>query len=185
MSAFLQPRVSASISRLCHPYPFCPLRVPNPPFSLRGESLGLIVAGGRSNDLITMLVDSTSLCCCQLWLLLGLFLNLRYLLPLLWWCWDLHTQNDVSNFWLCQWCHIHTVETAWITPQHPFPQSIMSQWQECNLVRQGIPDSYPRRSSSGICKEVWHGDALIPIRLTTAQDGSVHVYLSAMLKPAQ
>lgn len=43
-----------------------PLTVPDPPFSLRRESLGLIVAGGRGDNLIAMLVDSASLCCSQL-----------------------------------------------------------------------------------------------------------------------
>lgn len=60
-----------SISRPKHEQVFpslslLPLTLPDPPFSLRRESLGLIVAGGRGDDLIAMLIDSTSLCCSQL-----------------------------------------------------------------------------------------------------------------------
>lgn len=122
-----------------------PCALPDPPFSLRGESLGLVVAGGGGDDFVTMLVDSTSLGCSQLRLFLGLLLNLSDLLPLLWWCWDLHPQDDVPNFWLCQRCHIHTVGTVWVTPQWSLP--LVTNCKLVNWVRNGAhtyPD--PRQS---------------------------------------
>lgn len=59
------------------------LSVPDSPFSLRGEGLGLVVGGGGGDDLVTVLVDSSGLRGRELRLLLGLFLNLGNLLALL------------------------------------------------------------------------------------------------------
>lgn len=161
-----------------------PLTVPDPPFSLRWESLGLIVAGGRGDNLITMLVDSASLCCSQLWLFLGLLLNFSYLLPLLWRCRDLHTQDDVSNFWLCQWCHIHTVGTCGSHHKDPFLLSHLclnnksvTWWDRAAHIL--MPDNL----QVTLVKKLWSRDVLI--RFTTSQNGLTNVHLSAILKPAQ
>lgn len=72
------------------------------------ECLCLIIWRSGCDNLISMLVDCS--CCSgrELRLFLCLLLNFSYLLPLSWWCTDLHTQNDVTNFWLSQWSHIHT-----------------------------------------------------------------------------
>ena len=106
--------------------PVLPYALPDPPFSLRRESLGLVVAGGGGDYFVTMLVDSASLGCSELRLFLRLLLNLSDLLPLLLWCWDLHPQDDVPNFWLCQWCHIHTVGTQCESHHNDlFPWSLM------------------------------------------------------------
>lgn len=56
---------------------------PDPPLGLGGEGLGLVVAGGRGDDLIAVLVDRPRLGCCQLALFLGLLLDLCNLLTLL------------------------------------------------------------------------------------------------------
>lgn len=82
--------------------------IPDSPFSLRGEGLGLIVGGGGGDDLVTVLVDSSRLCGCELRLLFSLLLNLGNLLALLWRSRDFHTQDDVTDLRLSQRGHVHT-----------------------------------------------------------------------------
>lgn len=82
--------------------------IPDSPFSLRRESLGLVVGGGGSDDLVTVLVHSSGLRGCELRLLFSLLLNLSDLLTLLRWSWDLHSQDDVTDLRLGQRSHVHT-----------------------------------------------------------------------------
>ena len=72
------------------------------------ECLCLVIWCSGRNNLISMLVDCSCCSSSELRLFLCLLLNFSYLLPLSWWGTDLHTQNDVTNFWLSQWSHIHT-----------------------------------------------------------------------------
>lgn len=72
------------------------------------ECLCLVIWCRGRDNLIPMLVDCSCCSSSELRLFLCLLLNFSYLLPLSWWCTDLHTQNDVTNFWLSQRSHIHT-----------------------------------------------------------------------------
>jgi len=88
--------------------------VTSPPTTLQeknfqaSECLCLITWYSGCNHLISMLVDCSCCGSSELRLFFCLFLNFSYLLPLRWWCTDLHTQNDFTNFWLSQRSHIHT-----------------------------------------------------------------------------
>ena len=75
------------------------------------EGVGLIVAGGGGDDLVAVLVDGAGGCGGQLALLLGLLLDLGYLLSLGRGRADLHAQDDVPDLTLCQRGHVHTVNT--------------------------------------------------------------------------
>ena len=80
------------------------------PLSLRGECLGFIVGRCGHDDLITVDVGGSGGGSCKLRLFFGLLLYLSDLLPLLRGCWDLHTQNDVSDLRLGQGSYIHARE---------------------------------------------------------------------------
>jgi len=77
------------------------------PLRLRCEGLRLVIACRRCDDLVSVLVHSTSRCSGQLWLLLCLFLDLGNLLPLGRRCRYFHAEDDVADFWLCQWCNVY------------------------------------------------------------------------------
>ena len=80
------------------------------PLSLRGECLGFVVGRCGHDDLITVDVGGSGGGSCKLRLFFGLLLYLSDLLPLLRGCWDLHTQNDVSDLRLGQGSYIHARE---------------------------------------------------------------------------
>lgn len=86
-------------------YPAC---LPDSPFSLGGEGLGLIVGRGGGYDLVSVLVHSSGLRSRELRLLFGLLLDLGNLLALLRRRRDLHTQDDVTDLRLSQRGHVHT-----------------------------------------------------------------------------
>lgn len=105
------------------------------PLSLGGEGLRLVVAGGGGDDLVAVLVDGDGGCCRQLRLFLGLLLNLGDLLALGGGRRDFHSQDDVTDFRLCQRGHVHAVR------KHDHDQSLMtnkSVWKS----------NYPRCSYS-------------------------------------
>lgn len=80
----------------------------NSPFRFGCERWCLVITGGGCDDLVSMLVDRSCRCCCELWLFLGLLLNLCNLNSLSRWSRDFHTQNDVPDLRLSQRCYIHT-----------------------------------------------------------------------------
>ena len=80
------------------------------PLSLGRECLGLVVGRCGHDDLITVDVGGSGGGSCKLRLFFGLLLDLSNLLPLLRGCWDLHTQNDVSDLRLGQGSYIHARE---------------------------------------------------------------------------
>ena len=71
------------------------------PFRLGRERLRFVVAGGRGDDFVSVLVDGTSGGSSELQLFFHLFLDLRDLLSLGGRCRYLHTE-DVSNLGLCK-----------------------------------------------------------------------------------
>lgn len=66
------------------------------------ESLRLIVAGRRGDDLVSVFVDSPSGGGSELALFLALLLDLGDLLPLSRWRGNLHTQDNVTDLGLCE-----------------------------------------------------------------------------------
>lgn len=81
--------------------------VPDSPFGLGGEGLGLVVGGGGGDDLVAVLVDGARLRGRELRLLFGLLLDLGDLLALLRGSGDLHAQDDVTDLRLGQRGHVH------------------------------------------------------------------------------
>ena len=90
------------------------------------ECLCLVIWCSGCDNLISMLVDCSCCGSSELRLFLCLFLYFSYLLPLSWRGTDLHTQNDVTNFWLSQRSHIHT-------ENYDINQSYSSHTQSKNL----------------------------------------------------
>lgn len=80
------------------------------PLRLGRERLCLVVGSSGHDDLVSMDVGGARGGSCQLRLFLGLLLDFCYLLPLLWGCWDLHTQDDVTDLGLGQGSYVHTGE---------------------------------------------------------------------------
>jgi len=85
------------------------------PFGFGAECLRLIIRRGARDDFITMLVNGSRCCRCQLRLFLGLLLDFDNLLSLCRWGAYLHNENNVSNFRLCQRSHIDVVLLAVIS----------------------------------------------------------------------
>lgn len=81
---------------------------PDTPLSLGRECLSLVVGGCGDYNFISMFIDCASGGGCDLTLFFGLFLDLCYLLSLLGRRTDLHAQDDVPDFRICQRGHIHT-----------------------------------------------------------------------------
>lgn len=81
---------------------------PDPPLSLGTKRLRLVVARRTRNDLISMFVDGSCRGGSQLRLLFGLLFYLSNLLSLGRGRADFHAKNDISNFGLCQRCHVDT-----------------------------------------------------------------------------
>ena len=91
---------------------------PHAPLCLGGERCRLIVAGGWRDDLVTVFVHCTRRRGRQLGLLFSLFLDLGDLLSLSGGCWDLHTQDDVTDLRLSQRRNVYTVIKIYIHLYH-------------------------------------------------------------------
>ena len=79
------------------------------PLCLGRESGSLVITGGWHDNLIPVNVGCFGGRGGELWLILGLLLDLRDLLTLLGRSWNLHTQDDITDLRLRKWGHVHAV----------------------------------------------------------------------------